>query len=742
MDLTWTAQNVPAEAVERLTAHFREAGVPFAPRYAVASDLTLDRRYGWSYLVVADGRVATCDSSGRVSSIPLADIREAKVDELFAGARLVAVTTDGERHLIHYSKVCVPEFAVMCRVLSDLIQGRTPEMPEEDERAYCRRCGSPLPSRGENCPLCVPTGVILRRLVGFVAPYKGRVAILVAATLAMVAAQAAPPYLTKLIVDNVIQHGRQDLLGGYVGAMVACGLLLLVSRYISGSLTSWLASRITADIRERLHTHLQRLQLRYFNRRESGELVARVMHDTGELRQFLVEGLPYLLVNALSFVAITAILLHLDVTLTLLVLVPVPFLVGGGGWFWKRLIPLFHRFGSRMATVHTVLGETIRGIRPIKAMGQQDKRSAQFNRATEGLFTISFRIDRTFVGFFEVMFWIMSLGVAAVWLLAPRRMIGPEATLTLGDLLAFVGYIWLLYGPLQWFTTILNWMTHAFSGAERIFSILDSPPEVHAAPDTIPVARLRGAIRFEDVRFSYERGKEVIKGITFEIAPGEMIGLVGKSGVGKTTVINLVCRFFDADSGTITIDGHPIRKIQLDQLRHQIGIVMQEPFLFNGTILENVRYGAPECSFEDVVRAARAARAHEFILEKEDGYDTYIGEGGSSLSIGEKQRIAIAQAILHDPPILILDEATSSVDSETEKAIQEAIANLTRNRTTIAIAHRLATLRNASRLIVLEDGRITETGTHDELVEKGGMYANLVKLQTELTRLRAPVWQE
>jgi len=232
------------------------------------------------------------------------------------------------------------------------------------------------------------------------------------------------------------------------------------------------------------------------------------------------------------------------------------------------------------------------------------------------------------------------------------------------------------------------------------------------------------------------------KGVSFEIAPGEMIGLVGKSGAGKTTVINLICRFYDADSGSITIDGHPIRKIRLDQLRRQIGLVMQEPFLFNGTILENIRYGVPGASFEEMILAARAARAHEFILEKEDGYDTYLGEGGATLSVGEKQRIAIAQAILHDPPILILDEATSSVDSETEKAIQEAIANLTRNRTTIAIAHRLATLRNASRLIVLDDGKLAEMGSHDELVAKDGIYAKLVKLQTELTRLRSRVWQE
>jgi ATP-binding cassette subfamily B protein len=545
-----------------------------------------------------------------------------------------------------------------------------------------------------------------------------------------------------MIVDDVIKGNQAGHLPLWIGAMIGCGLALLASRLVAGNLTSWLGAQVVADLRERLHSQLQRLQMSYFQRRESGEIVGRVMNDTGELQHFLIDGFPYFLVNTLSFVVIAGILVSLDAKLALLVFLPVPFLVGGGGWFWRRLVPMFHRHGTRIGALHSILNESIYGIKIIKAFAQEDSRSRKFNRTNAALTSARYGIEQTFIGFSEVMFWIMTLGVTAVWFFAARRLSAGDPQFTLGSLLAFVGYIWLFYGPLQWFTAIMNWMTHAFAGAERIFNVLDSQPELYNAPDAIDAPKLLGEIRFDDVRFSYERGKEVIKGISFDVAAGEMVGLVGKSGAGKSTIVNLICRFYDVDSGRITIDGHPVGKLKLEQLRRQIGIVPQDPFLFNASILDNIRYGWPQSTFAEVVRAARAANAHDFILDKEDGYDTIIGEKGTMLSGGEKQRLAIARAILHDPPILILDEATSSVDSETEKAIQEAIANLIRGRTTIAIAHRLATLRNAHRLVVIDDGKIVEQGTHDELVAKDGSYAKLVRLQTEINQLRsqAVVW--
>ena len=720
-----------------LSLRQQQALEPDVARFALASDLG-------GVVAVTATKVAAFDGDELAVAIPHGEAREIRVDELAGGARLVVdLQAGGLVRLAHYSRARVPEFAVFARLANDLRAGREPVPPEVPKPAYCPTCGLPLSERGATCSRCVPRSRVIRRLLGLLAPHRARVVALMVVTVLMVAAQLLPPWITKQIVDRVISGAHPSELPGWIGAMIGCAVFFLVARIINGRLTSWLSARLVADLRNRLHAHLQRLKLSYHQKREAGELIGRVMNDTGELDQFLVEGVPFLITNSLSFVAIALILLTIDLFLALLVFLPVPFLIMGGGFFWARLAPYFHRQGAAISRLHSELSETLGGIRAVKVGNQEGRRDRSFGAASEHWLTMKQRLERGWMTFSEGMMCLMSIGVALVWYFAAQRIAAgspPGSGFTTGDLLAFVGYIWMFYGPLQWFTAIFNWMSHAVTGAERIFTVLDEPAEGDPH-NAVALPTVRGGVEFDGVRFSYERGKEVLKGVSFRVEPGTMIGLVGKSGSGKSTIISLLARFHDPDAGEIRLDGVPLSRLRLAELRGQLGVVMQEPFLFHGSILDNIRFLRPDAAFSEVVRAAKAARAHEFICDTEDGYDTVVGDGGVRLSGGEKQRISIARAILADPPLLILDEATSAVDSETEAGIQEAIATLIKGRTTIAIAHRLATLRDAHRLLVIEDGRVVEEGTHEELLAKpDGAFAKLVRLQAGNNRLRDEVF--
>ena len=734
--------------------HLRTFVTTFAdgqtPRFCCRADLDRDGHFANSWVAVNEEHIVCFEAGREPIHLRLESVTEVKIVELFGASRLVAVCGENEHSLARYSHNRVAEFAAVCRMIDQLREGQMPTPPEELKRAFCQTCRVPLSERGATCPRCLSRGSVLLRLIKLVQPYRWQAIGLISVTIVSVGAAMVPPLMFKRIADRAIAQQDYRELAFCVGFM---GLAFFAERtlqFCGTWMNVWLSSRVVADMRTQLHERAQRLRMSYHNRHESGELVGRIMNDTGELQHFLADGLPYFLVNSISFVSIAVIMLLMNWRLALLVFVPVPILLLGGKFFWNVLRPMFHKHGNRIGALHSMLGESLGGVRTVKSMAQEDRRAREFNVVNERVFRINTTVARTFTSFSSTMGILMAVGTLSVWYFGGRAVISSAAGdvaggIQIGTLLAFVGFMALFYGPLQWFGAVFNWMTNSMTAAERIFAVLDQPTELYVSPDAVKLPRGKGAISLRNVRFSYERGHEVIKDISLDIEPGSMVGLVGRSGSGKSTIINLVCRFYDPDSGTVTIDGHDLREVNVHSWRTQVGIVMQSPFLFHASICDNIRYGKPTASFDDVMRAARAAHAHEFICEKEEGYDTILGEGGGGLSGGEQQRIAIARAILHDPPVLILDEATSAVDSQTEKSIQEAIANLVRGRTTIAIAHRLATLRNADRLVVVEDGKIIERGTHAELLAKeDGKFAALVKLQTEINQLRSEqvAWAE
>ena len=709
----------------------------------VQADLDEKGDFGTQWVVVTGNRVLVLQN-GAVEDIPFAEMALARTEALVGGARLEIHRKNGPSVHVPYSMTQAQKFSETTRGIEQLRKEQALFVNANLDRTICESCGRLLPEKNGICPACLNKWATLGRIASYLKPYKGRAIVLALASIVTTVAELIPPYVTKRIVDDVLilpdgaegqLDDRFELLGVLVLALVGIRLLTWGAEWAHGWTVTWLSARVTADIRSQLYRRLELLSLQFYDKRQVGAVMSRVTSDSNRLQQFLVDGLPYLVIEAMMLVGILVALLMMSWSLAILVLIPVPLIMIWGYAFYRRMRKFFTRWMQSWSETMARVNEALTGIRVVKAFAQEKQEIGVFKKRNDKLTRIGIATEVNRGIFYKTMTLFTASGVLIVWYYGGLEVIDGE--LTLGTLMAFYSYMMLLYGPLEWFGMVNSWMTRAIAGAERIFEIIDTPTEAYQNPDAVPMPRIEGHVRFKDVMFGYDKSKPVLHEIDLDVKPGEMIGLVGKSGVGKTTTVNLICHFYDVDRGSIEVDGVNVRDIRLEDLRSQIGIVLQEPFLFSGTIGENIGYGKPGATFEEIMRAAKAAHAHDFIVSKPDGYDTVIGERGESLSGGERQRVSIARAILHDPRILILDEATSSVDVQTEKRIQDAIGRLVEGRTTFAIAHRLSTLHNADRLVVMDAGRIVEMGTHRELLEKQGAFYKLVQLQEEISQIIA-----
>ena len=717
-------------------------------------------------------------------SWPLEQVRRVQTRSYVGSGSLMLEMPDGTHELVRFSQGNYFKFSAVPQAVEAAMAEPVETADEEQDQEaipprrveHCESCGRTLRPGSKVCPHCIRKRETLWRLFSYVRPYRNTAILGFLLTASMTVVSLLPPLLNGYLIDEVItpvliDRGQLTADGvpvppadapqgpppeisspaepsvappHSVALLTAVVLGLLGAHFgtmiLNGARTwtlGWLGQRVTYDLQIQIFNYLQALSLSFYSRHSTGRIMTRVTQDTERMRDFITTGFQDLLVALLTLVGIGVILLLKDWTLALLVLLPTPVMLLVTQVYRKRIHWVFHSIWRRVAELNGQLADTIPGVKVVKAFAQEEREMRSFGRRNSELLAARMASVKMQAWFQPGIAFITATGAVILWWFGGNRVL--EGSMSMGELQIFIGYMMRFYAPVQQLSRLSNELERAATSSERVFEILDTEPEVMDEPGARDPGVIEGRVEFRDVSFTYDGVGRILDRVSFDVEPGEMIGLVGHSGAGKSTLVNLISRFYDATDGEILVDGEPMASVcSRRRLRAQIGVVLQEPLLFQGSIAENIAYGRPDAGRSEIIAAARASNAHAFIMRFPDGYDTEVGERGGRLSGGERQRISIARALIGNPRILILDEATSSVDTQTEYEIQEALERLIANRTTFAIAHRLSTLKNADRLLVLDKGRIVEEGSHAELLAREeGVYRRLVDMQTELARVRA-----
>ena len=667
-------------------------------RFAVRSDISSAGTYGEEWFVLTDAAIFTVTGTGEVLHyIPYKSVLGIRAEIVVDAGLLVLETQEGTVDLIRYSNSCVAKFGFVARFIGDEIafrDGERDEAPIWDykiEEHSCKTCGLLLADEFSPCPACTKKHRVMLRILAYVHPYRGKAFLYILFIIVGTLIFLVPPYFSRILIDDILllndttiptPDGEITWLGGIfraiqpaaaalsiaIVALLVTHIIRVLFTILQSRLGAWLTFRIAANIRAHVYEHLHNLSIRFFDKRTTGTVISHITEDSERLQDFLLEGLSFLSVQLFLFFGIGGMLFLMNWKLTCFILIPIPIIVLGAGWFWRKVRSLWHRAWRRRSKLFDVVNDSVSGIRVVRAFGQQRNEVDRFGGANVDARDYETKAELIWATYYPPLMFAIQLGTLIVWYVGGLDVIA--GTMTLGTLITFNAYLMMFYEPLRYVSPLINWASRSMAAAERLFEVIDSQPEQLDDGNLKAMPNILGEVKFHNMTFGYDAHKSVLRDINLHVKPGEMIGLVGHSGAGKSTLINLICRFYTPDAGRLEIDGEDIKQINLKDLRRQIGVVLQEPYLFSGTIAENISYANPDASMEDIITAAKAANAHEFVIKFPDGYDTEVGERGGSLSGGERQRISIARAILHNPRILILDEATSSVDVETEKKIQ------------------------------------------------------------------------